>query len=171
VLTLSSALQGTDGAAGSGVARPFYALIMRTGDRIAFDYDGNVQMFYDSTVLSGGGGIHLKSGVYVDGSIATGGGGGITVGSGGVTSYGAISVLGGLTSSTGVNVTGGFLQPSSFTVASLPNASATPANAIIWVSNALKPGEASGSGSGVLACRNAAGTAWLRIGDYTALAA
>jgi hypothetical protein len=171
VLTLSSALQGTDGAAGNGVARPFYALIMRTGDRIAFDYDGNVQMFYDSSVFNGGGGIHVKSSLDVDGSIATGAGNGLTVGSGGITSSGAISALGGLTSSTGVNVTGGFLQPSSFTVAGLPNASSTPANAIIWVSNALKPGEASGSGSGVLACRNAAGTAWLRIGDYTALAA
>ncbi len=171
VLTLSSALQGTDGAAGNSVARPFYALIMRTGDRIGFDYDGNVQMFYDSSVFNGGGGIHVKSNLYADGALATGSGSGLTVGSGGVTSNGAISALGGLSSSAGVNVTGGFLQPSSFTFASLPNASATPANAIIWVSNALKPGEASGSGSGVLACRNAAGTAWLRIGDYTALAA
>jgi hypothetical protein len=127
-------------------------------------------MFYDSTVFNGGGGVHLKASLYVDSSIATNGTGGITAGSGGVTSTGTISALGGLTSSTGVNVTGGFLQPSSFTVAGLPSAGSAPANAIIWVSNALKPGEASGSGSGVLACRNSAGTAWLRIGDYTAVA-
>jgi hypothetical protein len=169
-LTLASPLQGTDGAAGNTVARPFYALIMRTGDRIAFDYNGNVQMFYDSTVFNGGGGVHLEAGLYVDSSIATNGTGSLTVGSGGVTSTGSISALGGLTSSTGVNVTGGFLQPSSFSVAGLPSAGSAPANAIIWVSNALKPGEASGSGTGVLACRNGAGTAWLRIGDYTAVA-
>lgn len=154
-ITLSSALQGTDGNAGTAVSRPFYAVMMRTGDRIGFDYGGNIQLFYDATVS----GVRLTA-TFVAPSIS--------VSSAAV--EGPLTVTGGATVQNGIAMSGGFLQPPSYAYASLPSAGIAPANALIWVSDALKPGEAPGAGTGVLACRNGAGTAWLRVGDYTALA-
>ncbi|GAN76346.1 hypothetical protein [Acidisphaera rubrifaciens] len=154
-ITLSSALQGTDGNAGTAVSRPFYAVMMRTGDRIGFDYGGNIQLFYDGTV----GGVRLTT-TFLATAVSTSS----------AAVEGPLTVTGGATVQNGISMSGGFLEPPSYTFATMPAASGAPANALIWVSDALKPGEASGAGSGVPACRNAAGTAWLRVGDYTMLA-
>ena len=154
-LTLGSALQGTDGAAGTAVSRPFYAVMMRTGDRIGFDYGGNIQLFYDGTI----GGVRLTS-LFAASSISTSS----------AAVEGALTVTGGATVQDGIAMSGGFLQPPSYVFTALPTPGTAPANAVIWCSNALKPGEAAGAGTGVLACRDGAGTGWVRVGDYTPLA-
>jgi hypothetical protein len=174
-LYLSSPLASGDGTVGNTVARPFYALIMRTGDRIAFDYNGNVQMYYDSAAVFNAGGIHAKASLQIDQNVLVQGN--LTV-EGLAVFNGQVDLLttAPVTCSAGINVTGGLVGFPIFYgngvslstgQQALPNPGVAAPNQKVFIANACKPGETTGSGTGVYAFVNNNRNAWLREGDYT----
>ena len=147
---------------------------MATGQQIAFDYAGDINLFYDTSASA----THLTSALLVDGQVNASGGivaatatvngaatfnGGLQVNgsvssSGGFTgtnlaltgsllAYGTGQFNGMLTASGGMTVGGAYLALPSYTVATLPTA---PNGALAYASNGRKPGEAAGAGTGVL---------------------
>jgi formylmethanofuran dehydrogenase subunit C len=162
---------------------------------LVIDHPSGTSLFWDSAALGTSGGAHLQGNLLVTGSIYTwsnltvGGstylagvvnlGGPVSV-SGTSTFLGAVSMNGGLTVASGalvakggasftggLSVVGGPLGLPSYTVATLPAASA---GTLAYATNGRKTGEAAGAGSGVLAVGNGSGQ-WISVMSGTAVAA
>jgi hypothetical protein len=69
-LTFSTAVTVADGAAGSAVIGASRTIWMGTGQQIAFDYGGAVNLFYDTSI----GSMHLSAPLQVDGQLNAAGG-------------------------------------------------------------------------------------------------
>lgn len=162
-LTLTSGLiAASDGVTGAAYGRVPAALWMQTGQEVVFDARSAYRLGFSTADngmrLTGSGGLHMDGPVTApSGSI------------GNFTAVNALSSLGPSKFHDGITMGGGLFEPTSVTFAALPRPGSGPANGLIWCCDALKPGEASGTGTGVLACPNKAKTGWLRVGDYTAL--
>ncbi len=219
-LTLAAAVSVANGVSGNVVTNTSRTIWMATGQQIAFDYGGTINVFYDTSVgslhvtsqLMADGGFLLDHGsgtsLYWDSSAFSSAGGGhlqgnlmvtgtlytpnsLTVGGystlagpvtfansatfnnlstfqNGVTMNGGLSVASGtLSAKNGLSVSGGNLTIPIFTIATLPTAAS---GTLAYVSNGRKVGEASGSGTGVLAVGSSAGQ-WISVMSGTVVSA
>jgi hypothetical protein len=204
-VTLSAAVSVADGAAGNFLVNSSRTIWLATGQQIAFDYAGAVNVFFDSSINAlhitdaisadggllldhnsgtnlfwdttafGSGGGHFQGNLMVAGTLYTPNG--LTVGgtsylagpinavntatfSGASTFQGAVSMSAGLTVSSGalvakggVSVAGGLTVGSgtiglpTYTVATLP---AATAGALAYASNGRTTSQGAGAGTGVL---------------------
>ncbi len=179
-LTLSTRVSIADGMAGSAVVGASRAIWLGSGQQLALDTGGTANLLYDAgaeTIRSTAplqvtgtlgvsgttqlGATTVKGSLSVTGAITASAGltGSTVAVSGAISAGGSLTVAGALAAQGGAVISGGVLGLPSYAVAALPTASP---GALAYATNGRKPGEAQGSGSGVLVWGTTA-KQWLSI--------